>query len=297
MPRHRRLWVPSAGAHTISRFVDRRYYLGDDQDRRCLFDAIDKANGRWDWTWLAFAMMSSHVHYGHVAGSSDPDRFFRSAHTRYARQFHRRSGGTTLGPVFADRPSLHPVRESMLPRLVAYLHRNPDRAGVVTRPSHSRWTSHRAYLRLDPAPPWLDVEWALSLLGFEDTAAGRRRFDEFVTEVDLQGWSWDPHDADALRDVAETSDPPDVDWAQLIELARRVTRLPREVSVQARRKAAPVRLLVALVATRDLGQSYAAVGAVLGMTAGAVFNLIQRKAAQPGVAAMHTEITRLLQAA
>ncbi len=39
------------------------------------------------------------------------------------------------------------------------VHRNPVEAGVVTRPRDSTWTSHRIYLRLEPAPPWFDVEW------------------------------------------------------------------------------------------------------------------------------------------
>jgi len=40
-------------------------------------------------------------------------------------------------------------------------------------------------MRLDAAPTWLNVEQVLAWLGFEDTAAGRKSFDEFVIEVDL----------------------------------------------------------------------------------------------------------------
>ena len=45
--------MPSAGAHTISRFVDRRFHLVDDVDRHNLLFAIEQASHRWDWLWLS----------------------------------------------------------------------------------------------------------------------------------------------------------------------------------------------------------------------------------------------------
>lgn len=294
MPRHRRTWSPDAGAHTISRFIDRRFCLVDDIDRRVLLDAIEQANDRWDWVWLSYAAMSTHLHYGHLAGKVDPDRFFRSAHTRFAQRYHRRETRETLGPVFADRPKIYPVRAAALPRLVAYHHRNPVEAGVVQRPSHSRWTSHRAYLRVDPAPPWLDVERALDILGFRDTAAGRRRFDEFVMEVDL---AERPQESVHKPEISVGGGVADVDWTRLIALARELTGLPAHEPLGSRsHRAAKTRLLVALVATRDLGQTYSTAAAKLGMKAGSVFNLIARNGAKRELERPLAELRRRLAA-
>ncbi|MCB9595165.1 MAG: hypothetical protein H6719_20780 [Sandaracinaceae bacterium] len=278
------------GAHTISRFVDRRFCLVDDIDRQSLHRAITLADERWDWIWLSYAEMSSHVHYGHVAGSTNPDRFFRSAHTRFAGSYHGRDDRETLGPVFAQRPTIHPVPTRALPRLVAYHHRNPVEAGVVDRPRDSSWTSHRAYLRLEPPPPWLDVERALDILGFRDNAAGRRRFDEFVTEVDLDASEWVSEPAPELA-LRRESAP--VDWLRLIDLARQVADLPAGESLLSRRRGAVrTRALVALVATRDLNQTYTVVGAQLGILPGSVFNLLHRNAA--AVEGLASELRRRL---
>lgn len=296
MPRQRRTWVPGAGAHTISRFVDRRFYLVDDTDRQLLLDAVERATPRWDWQWLSYAAMSSHLHYAHVAGEVSPDRFFRSAHTRFAQRYHRRRGRKTLGHVFANRPDIYHVRTLDLLRLVAYHHRNPVEAGVVERPSQSTWTSHRAYLRLDPAPPWLDVERALDMLGFRDTAAGRRRFDEFVTEVDLD----DRPGERCPRLVPATSSQHELEsheWLRLIDLAREVTGLPAREHLQSRKhQAAKARLLVAVVATCDLGQTYAAVGTEFGMRGSSVFNLIARNEGRDGLEGLLAEFRRRLAA-
>ncbi|MEQ9648224.1 MAG: hypothetical protein RLO52_22245 [Sandaracinaceae bacterium] len=287
--------MPGAGAHTISRFVDRRFHIVDDEDLSSLIDAIERADDRWDWTCLSFAAMSSHIHYGHLAGERDPDPFFRSVNTRFAVRYHRRPGRETLGPVFAGRPVIHAVKESMLPRMVAYHHRNVVEAGMVDLARDSRRTSHRAYLRLDPAPPWLDVERGLELLGFHDTAAGRRRFDEFVNEVDLSDFLEDAHEAAKVRETCGRSGARDVDWARLIELARRVAGVPDGEPLSSRRPATVnARTLVGLVGTRRLQQSYPSVARAIGMSPSGVSNLLARKAADPRIGEMYAVLTSVL---
>ena len=41
--------------------------------------------------------------------------------------------------------------ERYLSELVRYIHLNPVRAGIVTRPEDYQYSSHRAYLGLEPA--------------------------------------------------------------------------------------------------------------------------------------------------
>ncbi len=64
--------------------------------------------------------------------------------------------------------------------MLAYVHNNPVRAGVVTDPTESRWTSHRAYVGEEAAPGWLDVREGLRLAGFDESREGRAGFDEVV---------------------------------------------------------------------------------------------------------------------
>jgi len=294
MPRSRRSWTPHVGAHFISRFVDRRFYLVGDSDRRELLEAIARANHRWDWTWISWALMSSHVHYGLAAGTVDPDRFFRSAHTCFAQGYHRQRSGRTLGPVFADRPKLYPVGRSELARLVAYHHRNPVSAGVVTRASESRWTSHRVYLRLDPAPSWFDVERAFHLVGFEDDASGRRAFDEFVMDVDLSDRAASQGQA-PMSSVILAAGSPDVDWDHVVALGREVTQLPSYLPIDSRKRpAALARLVIAEVATTDLGQTYASTAQALGMSTGGLFNLLVRGRERAGVRELTIELRQRL---
>lgn len=294
MPRDRRRWTPGRPVHAISRFVDRRFHLFDEAGRRTMLDAMARAQERWDWRWLSYGLMSSHTHHGLLAGDVDPERFYQSVHTSFSARLHLRSEGATLGPVMAARPKFHPVHtQASLQRMVAYHHRNPTEAGLVERPRDSRRTSHRAYLRLDPAPPFLDVEWALDFLGFQDTEAGRRRFDDFVSELALDDYR--PADEAAHRDepigLLDRQGPQEVDWASLEVAARNVVGLgSQEPLGSRRRKPTRVRWVMARVATRDLGQSWEATAQRLGMSKGAAFNLVERRRGDVGLEAAANEV-------
>ncbi len=275
MARKPRWWLPGRGAHLISRFVDRKFHIADAKDRKAYLDAMSRAQSRWDWRWLSFALMSSHVHHGLAAGTTNPGQFYRSAHTRYAAHFHRRRGEATSGPVFSSRPKYYPVEPAQLLKMVAYHHQNPVNAGVVARASESNWTSHRYYLRLEPAPPWLDIEWALDLFGFSDTAAGRVRFDEFV--MDFEPAFGDSKPEDRPEPVHELPVPDNVDWVQLICAARNIANVPIGQSIASRKRSSVLaRVLIGRIATEELGLPCSALAPHVGMCPGAVSNLLAR---------------------
>ena len=152
------------------------------------------------------------------------------------------------------------------------------------------------YLRLDPAPEWFDVERALDILGYDDTEAGRRQFDEFVMEVDFDDrpLEWQ---RDSMESITVASGPRPLDWELLIGLARAATSLSEDVPLWSRRRnAVRLRLIVALVATRDFGWSCAATASHLGITPGALSNLLVRSANRPELVELLKEVRRGLAA-
>jgi hypothetical protein len=83
-------------------------------------------------------------------------------------------------PVFAGPPKTVNFSDEKAGYLAAYLHNNPVRAGILRSAADSTWTSHRAYIGLDPAPEFLDIARGLALTGNEDSAKGRLLFHEYV---------------------------------------------------------------------------------------------------------------------
>lgn len=183
MPRYSRRSTPGSVQHVISRFLNRDFLLDRAGARDAYLGQAQAAFAKTDWSALAYALMSSHVHWAVQAGDLPSSSFVKPMHVGFASRLNRMQA--RLGPVFAGRHRTVECVAKTAATLIAYIHNNPVRAAVVADPADSRWTSHRMYLGLDPAPPWLQVERGLELCGFSATPAGRRAFHAFVvTRVD-----------------------------------------------------------------------------------------------------------------
>lgn len=169
----RRNYLPFHVHHAIARFHDSEYRLLNLFTRREYLRRLTVSLVTTDWQLLAFALMSSHLHLVLRAGQMPPRLIFQPAHGGFGRWLNgqqRRSG-----QLFAGRYRLWIVRRPTA-ELIAYVHNNPVRAGVVTCAAESLWTSHRDYLSPSSAPPWLSVADGLELSGFADPSS----FDDYV---------------------------------------------------------------------------------------------------------------------
>lgn len=181
MPHFRRIIRPGALVHIISVFEGRASYVADDIERTEYLARVGAAFMRGDWRMICYAIMSTHVHLAAVAGTLPFDELFRGAHSGYATWLNRKRG--RKGHVFADRPDSPEVDLADVHRVVSYMHNNPVRAGVVRNAKASTWTSHRAYLGIEEAQRWLDVDLGLLLLGRENTLEDRNAFGKSIAEA------------------------------------------------------------------------------------------------------------------
>ncbi|RLB56017.1 MAG: hypothetical protein DRJ42_04535 [Deltaproteobacteria bacterium] len=182
MPRNARTIITGTFVHLISRFVDGRFVFDDEGRSEYLF-RLGRALASTDWVLISYALMSSHIHLGMIAGAIRLSEWLAPVHNSTAQWINRRSRSAapkTLGHVFADRPDTDCYALPDAGSIIAYHHNNPVSAKVVTTAAESNWTSHRAYLGLDPQPPYLDVKRGLVLSGCSTDAAGRREFGRIV---------------------------------------------------------------------------------------------------------------------
>ena len=132
---------------------DVSYRLRTAADRALVLEVFPTALARADWTLLGYALMSSHIHLVLVAGEDPAWRLLQPLNTAIARRLNRRQNA--FGPVMGERATTILAAPSNALHLLTYVHNNPVRAAVVSDPSASRWTCHRAYLGLETAPAWL----------------------------------------------------------------------------------------------------------------------------------------------
>jgi hypothetical protein len=178
MPRLARIHEPGTIVHVVTKFVNDAFRLAGPVERDAYLARIPRALEGTDTRVFSHGLMSSHGHLGLLVGHDHPSRFMRRLNTGFAQFANRQHG--CRGPVFAERYFSVSCDERHAANLVAYIHNNPVDAQVADDPSATDWTSHRAYLGLDPAPEWLDVQLGLSLSGFDCSDEGRQAFHRFV---------------------------------------------------------------------------------------------------------------------
>lgn len=164
--------------HVVVRFVNREHRVVTQTERTEYLRRLGCSLRNADWLALSYSLMSTHLHFGMVVGTVPFGEVFRPVHSAFVPWLNRRQG--RMGPLLARRPDTYELKPETVGRLLAYQHNNPVRAGVVPAAIDSTWTSHRAYLGLDPTPDWLHVDLGLRLAGFESAPAGCAAFGDFV---------------------------------------------------------------------------------------------------------------------
>lgn len=158
-----RITAPHVFYHLIWRFVDHSWFFTDNHERLMYLRLLERAVAKSDWRCTAYALMSSHIHLGAIAGREPLEHWAKSVGSPFARWMNRRHG--RLGPVIADRPDAHAIASERERYVVAYIHNNPVRAHVVEAARDSTWTSHRVFE--SGGNGLIDAPFALERWGFE----------------------------------------------------------------------------------------------------------------------------------
>lgn len=186
MARKPRLHVPGGLYHVILRGNARQDVFFTRKDRRFLYDLLAEGVVRFGYRVHAFCLMSDHLHLALQVGERDLSAGMQNLSFRYTRYLN--SELNRAGHVFSGRFKAYLVDQDRYGlALVAYLHLNPVRAGIVRQPGAYAWSSHRAYLGKDDLP-WLTTDWVLGQFSPKSGVA-RSRFAAFVATACSEGHS------------------------------------------------------------------------------------------------------------
>ncbi|NWF85105.1 MAG: transposase [Bryobacteraceae bacterium] len=147
MPRNQRCVLPGQAYHITQRGTNRQRVFFTSSDRsaylRLLGQNLDDAEVRL----LAWCLMPNHIHLVAVPERADSLAvLLRRVHGRYAQMVNARR--LRSGHLWQNRFYSCALSPSHLWRALAYVERNPVRAGIAGRAEDYRWSSAAAHLGL-----------------------------------------------------------------------------------------------------------------------------------------------------
>lgn len=152
MPRRPRIHYPGALYHVIARGVEKRKIFLDAEDYLHFKDDMLRSMARFNTRLLAYCLMPNHVHLAIKVGIVPHSRPMHRLLGNHAITFNEKYD--RVGHLFQGRHSAYLVwNESYLSNLIRYIHQNPVRAKLVSRPKDWAWSSCTGDPREEDAIP------------------------------------------------------------------------------------------------------------------------------------------------
>ena len=172
MPRGARLDAPGTLHHVIVRGIERGAIFQDDKDRAEFVRRLRELAKGSGTTFYAFAMMTNHVHLLLKSGKTGLSTFMRRLLSGYAQYYNRRH--QRVGHLFQNRyRSIICEEEAYFSQLVAYIHLNPLRAGIVSSLEELAsylWSGHSVLMGKQVCD-WFDRDYTLQFFGSKEGSA------------------------------------------------------------------------------------------------------------------------------
>jgi putative transposase len=123
--------------------------------------------------------MPNHYHLVVQISNERLSDAMKALNGRYALRFNRRHDRDAH--LFKNRfGAVLQETDSQLFWVLRYTVRNPVEAGLCARPDEWPWSSYRATVGLDRAPPFLDIGGLLSFFG-DEAALAMTRYTELIS--------------------------------------------------------------------------------------------------------------------
>ncbi|MGB6063722.1 MAG: transposase [Desulfomonilaceae bacterium] len=162
MSRPLRIQYPDAWYHVMNTGRRREVIFPEPEDFQRFVELSQEGSTMWNVRIAAFCLMPNHYHLLVQTPDANLSRFTRHVDGVYTQRFNR--SHKSDGALFRGRYKAILVEaDTYLSDLVRYIHRNPLRAGLVSRLDRYPWKSHTAYLSRSARWPWLYSEPVFSM--------------------------------------------------------------------------------------------------------------------------------------
>lgn len=184
MARPLRIEYPGAFYHVINRGNSGESIVASERDSVKFLEYLGKTVERFSIVIHTYCLMSNHYHL--LIETPYPNlslaiQWLSVSYATYFNRKHRRSGHLFQGRF----KSILVDADEYLTSLSRYIHLNPVRAKMATKPENYRWSSYPAFIGKTEAPMWLETERLLSNFGTKKRVASQN-YKAFHDEIESE---------------------------------------------------------------------------------------------------------------
>ncbi len=144
MPRAARQISCTGFYHVMIRGVNKDIIFNDNEDRKNFLHLLNHYKNKKNCIIHAYCLMDNHVHVLIQDNNNELSEFMRNVTSVYAEEFNKKY--KRIGHLFQERFKSECVEEEYyLQRLIRYIHRNPEKAGICKTEDYE-WSSYKEYI-------------------------------------------------------------------------------------------------------------------------------------------------------
>jgi REP element-mobilizing transposase RayT len=178
----RPLRIEFAGAHyhVTSRGNEQKDVFKSQKDREQFLSYLESAVIRYGAFIHAYCLMSNHYHLLLETPSGNLSQIMQHINGAYTNYFNVKR--KRYGHLFQGRYKAILIEaDEYAKELSRYIHLNPVRAEIVSRPDEYRWSSYLDYIGARRSPEWLQTAFLLDYFGKGKVAC--KKYQGFVEDL------------------------------------------------------------------------------------------------------------------
>lgn len=147
MARKPRANVISSFIHVMMQGINKEYIFESDRHKTKYMYLLFEKMVNYDIELLSYCVMDNHIHcLFHYRNINHITKLMQGVNSTYAKWYNYRKG--RVGYVFRDRYKIEEIQSlHHLYSCIRYIHNNPVKAGIVSKPGEYKYSSYNEYAR------------------------------------------------------------------------------------------------------------------------------------------------------
>ncbi len=180
MGRYTREEIDGGYYHVIARGNNREYIFNRDIDKGYFLKLLNESRQNMRFKLMGYVLMDNHYHLLVQTGDVKLQNIMHQINNKYSKYFN--AIYERCGHVFQGRYKASVIRNELyLLKVLAYIHQNPVKAGMVKKVEDYKWSSDKFYRRKSDG--FIETKMIIEMIE-EGYRKSNKKYEDIMNEVE-----------------------------------------------------------------------------------------------------------------